>query len=63
MRSKWLVESVDELLDESGNIRPDSDTTKTTAEKRMATIRRAIDAWDAISEDTVRKSFCKALPR
>ncbi|KAF0717935.1 Aste57867_1997 [Aphanomyces stellatus] len=34
----------------------------TAAEKRMKMIQRTIKAWDSISEETVRKSFVKALP-
>ncbi|RHY48183.1 hypothetical protein DYB34_010743 [Aphanomyces astaci] len=33
----------------------------TTAEKRLAMIKRSIKVWDAMKEDTIRKSFEKAL--
>lgn len=36
---------------------------KTAAEKRLAMVKRTIAAWEAIPEDTVRKSFVKALPQ
>ena len=62
LRSKWLMESVDEVLNEYRNIR-DVGSPRTAAEKRIATIKRAIGAWDEISEDLIRKSFAKALPR
>jgi hypothetical protein len=63
LRSKWLLESVDELLDENGNIRDCSVSSRTAASKRIATIKHAIDAWGEISEDLIRKSFDKALLR
>ncbi|KAF0724524.1 hypothetical protein Ae201684P_012638 [Aphanomyces euteiches] len=41
-----------------------SDDNATTAiEKRMVMIQRAIQAWEMISEDEVRASFVKALPK
>ncbi|RLO09983.1 hypothetical protein DYB28_003099 [Aphanomyces astaci] len=33
----------------------------TAAEKRLAMIKRSIKVWDAMKEDTIRKSFEKAL--
>jgi hypothetical protein len=33
-----------------------------TPAKRLATIKRAIDAWNEISEETIKKSFEKAIP-
>ena len=65
LRSKWLIENVDELLDENGYLRPttpDSDVSRKAPAKRLATIRRAIDAWAEISEECIRKSFEKAIP-
>ena len=53
LRSKWLIESVDQLLDEYGNLLPtppDSDFSRKAPAKRLATIRRAIDAWAEISD-------------
>jgi len=63
LRLKWLLESVDEILDEIGNIRDCSGSSRTAASKRLATIKRTIDAWGEISEDLTWKSFDKALPR
>ncbi|KAF0725744.1 hypothetical protein Ae201684P_009044 [Aphanomyces euteiches] len=41
-----------------------SDDNATTAkENRMVMIQRAIQAWEMISEDEVRASFVKALPK
>ncbi|OQR85686.1 hypothetical protein ACHHYP_20557 [Achlya hypogyna] len=34
----------------------------TAKEKRIATIRRAIAAWDEITTDSIRSAFTKALP-
>ncbi|KDO31021.1 hypothetical protein SPRG_19567 [Saprolegnia parasitica CBS 223.65] len=41
------------------------DTKKytTPAEKRMAVIKRAIAAWDDISEDAIKSAFAKAIPK
>jgi len=36
---------------------------KTAKEKRLATINRAIQAWDEISVIVIKKSFQKAIPR
>ena len=63
LRSKWLMESVDELLDDRGNIRTDADHIRTANEKRLATINRTIEAWNEITDDMIQKSFGKALPR
>ncbi|KAH9129887.1 hypothetical protein AeMF1_000050 [Aphanomyces euteiches] len=35
----------------------------TAADKRMAMIKRTIKAWEEMSSDTVRSSFCKAIPK
>jgi hypothetical protein len=63
LRSKWLMESVDELLDDRGNIRTDADRIRTAKEKRLATINRTVEAWNEITADVIQKSFVKALPR
>ncbi len=59
--SKWLMESVDELLDDRGNIRTDADRIRTAKEKRLATINRTVEAWNEITADVIQKSFVKAL--
>ncbi|KAH9133329.1 hypothetical protein AeRB84_020464 [Aphanomyces euteiches] len=40
-----------------------NDDAKTAKEKRISIIKRAIEAWDKISPEEVRKSFFKALPK
>jgi len=32
-------------------------------DKRLATIKRAIKAWDEITPEAVKSSFAKAIPR
>ncbi|KAH9143039.1 hypothetical protein AeRB84_012929 [Aphanomyces euteiches] len=41
----------------------ETSTQRTAKEKRMATIKRAIAAWNAISPEAIRSSFRKALPK
>ncbi|KAH9138676.1 hypothetical protein AeRB84_017020, partial [Aphanomyces euteiches] len=48
LRRMWLAETT---------------TQRTAKEKRMATIKRAIAAWEAITPETIRSSFRKALPK
>ncbi|KAH9113529.1 hypothetical protein AeMF1_012288 [Aphanomyces euteiches] len=48
LRRMWLAETT---------------TQRTAKEKRKATIERAIAAWNAISSETIRSSFKKALPK
>ncbi|OQR88203.1 hypothetical protein ACHHYP_07143, partial [Achlya hypogyna] len=57
LRRLWLEEQVDASLDPALD-----DDELTPAEKRLKTIERAIAAWESISEETVRKSFKKAIP-
>ncbi|KAH9131932.1 hypothetical protein AeRB84_021511, partial [Aphanomyces euteiches] len=47
MRSLWLREA----------------PVKTSAEKRGAMIKRTIKAWNSLTEDTIVKSFFKAIPQ
>ncbi|KAG9412615.1 hypothetical protein AC1031_015523 [Aphanomyces cochlioides] len=35
----------------------------TAADKRMAMIKRTIKAWEEMSSDMIRSSFCKAIPK
>jgi len=65
LRSKWLVEQINTIMDEHGNLREPpsvSEKKRKTPAKRLATIKRAIDAWNEISEETIKKSFEKAIP-
>ena len=62
LRTKWLANSIDQVMDDQGALR-DTSFVQKAADKRLATIERAIAAWNAISEKTIRKSFKKALPR
>jgi len=41
----------------------DTKKYKTAAEKRLAVIKRAITAWDEISEASVMSAFAKAIPK
>ena len=50
------------MMDLDGNLL-DEDVVRSAADKRLATINRAIDAWNEISADSIRKSFAKAIPR
>jgi hypothetical protein len=61
LRSRWLKESVHDVMDLDGNLL-DEDVVRSAADKRLATINRAIDAWNEISADSIRKSFAKAIP-
>ncbi|RHY14123.1 hypothetical protein DYB32_010874 [Aphanomyces invadans] len=47
LRSKWLREA----------------PVVTAAEKRMAMIKRTIEAWDEMSSDLISRSFIKAIPK
>ena len=62
LRGLWLKESVNEVVDEVGNF-VDLDVQVPTPQKRLATIKRAIEAWKQISEKSVRAAFAKAIPR
>ncbi|RHY83178.1 hypothetical protein DYB35_008734 [Aphanomyces astaci] len=57
LRDEWLAE---EIIDGDDGHEFDSPCA---AQKRLAMIKRAISAWEKVSEDVIRQSFAKAIPR